>query len=100
MVKGDLELGIETRLKDNLGPCVVDVQGANEENIRKEPYALHKQVNRSAFGQIRFQSPVAHETHLGQNEPEAVRPEQSRPESTARLGLDHEPPQGILQPRL
>lgn len=100
MIKGDLELGIETRLKDNLGPCVVDVQGANEENIRKEPYALHKQVNRSAFGQIRFQSPVAHETHLGQNEPEAIRPEQPRPQSAARLGLAYEPEESRLQPCL
>ena len=49
--------------------------GSKRGNIRQEPYALHKQVNRSAFGQIRFQSPVAHETHLGQNEPEAVRHE-------------------------
>jgi hypothetical protein len=42
-------------------------------------------------GPLRLQGPIAPETHLGQSEPEAVRPEQSGSQGTARLGLAHEP---------
>jgi len=51
-------------------------------------------------GSIRLQNPVTQETHLGQNEPEAIRPEQSGAQGAARLGLAHESPQGGLQPGL
>jgi hypothetical protein len=49
---------------------------------------------------LRLPRTELNETPLGQNEREAVRPEQSRPEGTERLGLDHEPQESCLQPCL
>jgi hypothetical protein len=51
-------------------------------------------------GPLRLQSPVAQKTPLGQDEPEAVRPAQPRPEGSPGLGLAHESPESRLQPRL
>ena len=51
-------------------------------------------------GSLRLQSSITSKTHLGQKEPEAVRPKLPWPESTARLGLADEPPEGSLQPGL
>ena len=56
--------------------------------------------NGEVYGPPWLPLPEPEKTHLGQNEREAVRPEQSRPESTARLGLADKPEESCLQPGL
>ena len=46
-------------------------------------------------GPLRLPNPVAQETPLGQNEPEAVRPARSGVQGAARAGLADEPEEAV-----
>jgi hypothetical protein len=53
-----------------------------------------------SHGPLRLPSPVAQETPLGPDQPQAGCPAPTGTQGTAGLGLDHEPTQGRLQPHL
>lgn len=60
-------------------------------------FGLNNRKEASHFP-LQFPCPEPEEMHLGQHERQTFRPEQSRPEGTVRLGIDHEHQESCLQP--